>query len=335
MDTVYQCGSCGYCLDTCSVYATTFTESLSPRGKLLLLRKYGEGVLTDPSSLTERLYTCTLCGKCEDACPSKTDITGVIKNWRNNHPFNEEVLRSSLQSVLEKGNPYNKSQFEREEWCTFNPEADSDIGYFPGCTTSLLQPQIGASFIQVVKDLLPLQIIDDVCCGSILSKTGFQKEVQEIMEKNTQYFKERGIKTLITSCAGCYSFFLEYPFNVKVLHTSQVLTDYLSELQPQNICTTYHDPCHLVKTSLTSQPRHILKTLSDYSEKETQACCGAGGGMLLNFRELADSICKNLVRGLNPRTKLVTACPFCLYHMKRNTFQKILSIEEFTASCTQ
>ncbi|KYK36084.1 MAG: (Fe-S)-binding protein [Theionarchaea archaeon] len=332
-DTVYQCGSCGYCLDTCSVYATTFAESVSPRGKLLLLRKFAEGVLKNPLPITERMYTCTLCGKCEDACPSKTGITSVIQEWRNTHPFNQDSLRSSVKSVFEKGNPYHQSQSEREKWhtgCTI----DSSTAYFPGCTTSLMQPRIAESFIHIMKERLPLQIIDDICCGSLLSKTGFQKESEEIIEKNIQYFKERGIKTLITSCAGCYSFFLNYPFNIKVMHTSEILGDYLDEFHPRPIRTTYHDPCHLLRNHVTTQPRYLLKTLSDYTEKETQMCCGAGGGMLLNFRELADSICKNLLKELTPSISLVTACPFCSYHMKRNTFYRISSIEEFVASCT-
>lgn len=333
MDVYYQCGSCGYCLDMCAVYTATYTESLSPRGKLLLLRKYAEDVLKDPLPITERLYTCTLCGRCEDACPSKTAITTAVKNWRKNHRFNEDVLNSCAKSVFEKGNPYNQSQSQREKWYT-KKDTDSSTAYFPGCTTSVMQPQIAEKFITIVKDQLPLQVIDDVCCGSILSKTGFEGETQKIIEKNVSYFKERGIKTLITSCAGCYSFFLDYPFNIKVLHTSQVLSQYVDELYPQKIRTTYHDPCHLLRTSITSQPRHVLKTLSMYTEKETQSCCGAGGGMLLTFGGIADTICKNMLKGSNPAVTMVTACPFCLYHMKRNSFHKILSLEEVAALCT-
>lgn len=331
-NSVYQCGMCGYCLDTCSVYTFTYRESLSPRGKLLLLRNFTEGILTDTEAITERLYTCTLCGNCEDACPSKTDIPSLIKEWRNTHPHHSTVLESCVKSVLEKGNPYNQVQSEREKWYT-GGDTDASTAYFPGCTTSLMQPQIAVSFLSIMKDRLPLQVIDDVCCGSILSKTGFEEESKRVMKKNIEYFNEKGIKTLITSCAGCYSFFLEYPFNIKVLHTSQVLTEYLDELNPQPIRTTYHDPCHLVRNSITSQPRHILKTVSEYTEKEHQMCCGAGGGMLLTSSALADSICSTMLKDSTPYRTMVTACPFCLYHMKRNSFHKMLSLEEVAASC--
>jgi Fe-S oxidoreductase len=314
------------------VYTTTYTESVSPRGKLLMLRKFAEGVLTDTEAITKRVYMCTLCGNCEDVCPSKTDIPAIVKEWRNTHSFNDIVLKSLVTSVFEKGNPYNHPQSEREKWFR-GANADSSTAYFPGCTTSLMQPQMAESFLTIMKDRLPLQIIDDVCCGSILSKTGFQEESKKVMEKNNEYFKERGIKTLITSCAGCYSFFLEYPFNIKVLHTSQVLTDYLNECNPQPIRTTYHDPCHLVRNSITFQPRHILKEISEYTEKEHQMCCGAGGGMLLTSLELADSICSTMLRDSVPNSTMVTACPFCLYHMKRNSFHEMLSLEEVAALC--
>ncbi|MBU7046380.1 MAG: (Fe-S)-binding protein [Theionarchaea archaeon] len=329
---IYQCGSCGYCLDSCSVYTTTQRESVSPRGKVLLLRKYEEGILTDPLPITERVYTCTLCGKCEDACPSKTKITRIIKTWRNNYPFNFKKLSSVVVSVLEKGNPYTFVQSEREKWYT-GQDPDSSTAYFPGCTTSLMQPQMAEAFMTIMEGRMPLQVIDDVCCGSILSKTGFEEEAQKIMKKNIDYFKERGIKTVITSCAGCYSFFQEYPFSVKVLHTSQVISQIVPELQSQSFQTTYHDPCHLVKNSLTTQPRYVLKELSEYTEKDSQSCCGAGGGMLLNLRELADDVCRNMLKGSDPSNTLVTACPFCLYHMKRNSFHRILSLEEVVASC--
>ncbi len=330
-DSFYQCGSCGYCLDTCAVYGATYREALSPRGKCVLLRKELE--ILNSESVTEQLYTCTLCGRCEDVCPSKIKIVDIVQTWRNSHPFKNAVLDSAIASVFEKGNPYNEMQPQREKWLQgLGTDPDADTAYFPGCTTSLLQPQIAHQFITFVQDRLPLQVIDDVCCGSVLAKTGFLIKAQQIMERNIEYFKNRGIKTLITSCAGCYSHFLEYP-SIKVLHASQVLIRYVDELEPQSFLTTYHDPCHLVRNSVTSEPRHILKTLSMYNEKESQSCCGAGGGMLLNFRDIADFICSQMLKDSHPDVTMVTACPFCLYHMKRNSFHKMISLEEFVTSC--
>lgn len=333
MDTseLYRCGSCGYCLDSCSVYATTLRESLSPRGKLLLLRKCAQGSLDNSAAISEKMYTCTLCGRCEDACPSHVKIPAVIRSWRENNPFNEAVLRPLVESVYEHGNPYNRQQSERNTWHLYHDE-DSDTVYFPGCTTSLFQPQVATSFMEIMKERMPLYILDERCCGSVLAKTGFKKESQHIIQDTVDFVSERGIKTVITSCAGCYSFFLEYPWNVTVLHTSQVLTRYLDEFHPHSLQTTYHDPCHLMKTRVTAQPRRILKTLSHYVEKPHQSCCGAGGGLLLNFQELADAICRSLLAQSSFQT-MVTACPFCLFHMKRNTFRKILSVEELVTSC--
>jgi Fe-S oxidoreductase len=274
-----------------------------------------------------------MCGKCEDSCPSHAKITQAVRAWRATHPLGNDALLQSVRSVHDTGNPYARPQPERESWLSTPTDREADTAYFPGCTTSLMQPQIAQSFMKVVRDRMPLQVIDDVCCGSLLSRTGFLIEAQEIMERNITYFEDRGIKTLITSCAGCYSHFLEYPFNIRVLHTSEVLNTYLNEFEPQPLRTTYHDPCHLLRNSITSQPRRILKMLSSYTEKESQSCCGAGGGMLLNFREVADSICRTMLRDSLPDVTLVTACPFCLYHMKRNSFHKMVSVEELVASC--
>ncbi|MBU7033122.1 MAG: (Fe-S)-binding protein [Theionarchaea archaeon] len=313
------------------MYTTTLTESLSPRGKLLLLRKYSENSLSHSPALSEKMYACTLCGRCEEACPSHTEIPVLIQSWREHNPYNETVLNPLVESIQKQGNPYNREQWERETWHISHDE-DAGTVYFPGCTTSLFQPGVATSFMKIMEDRIPLFIMDDRCCGSILAKTGFREESERVIQDTVDFLSERGIKTVITSCAGCYSFFLEYPWNVTVLHTSQVLTRFLDELNPHPLQTTYHDPCHLIKTTVTSQPRQIVKTLSEYTEKSDQRCCGAGGGLLLNFRELADAICRSLLAQSSFQT-MVTACPFCLYHMKRNTLRKILSLEELAASC--
>jgi len=328
---LYRCGSCGYCLDSCAVYSTTLIESLSPRGKLLLLRKYTEGTLTDPAVLSEKLYACTLCGRCEDVCPSHTHIPAAIQWWRETHRFNQSILQPRVDSVDRYGNPYSQPQGARTAWHP-NHDPDADTIYFPGCTTSLFQPHVATGFMNLMEGKVPVHILDDRCCGSVLAKTGFREESQKTIQKTVDFVSERGTKTLITSCAGCYSFFLEYPWNIEVYHTSQIIDRYLDELHVHSLHTTYHDPCHLIKTAVTAQPRRILKTLSQYTEKAEQSCCGAGGGLLLNYQELADTICRSLL-AQSPYHTLVTACPFCLYHMKRNTLRKIISIEELAASC--
>lgn len=71
-DSAAYCNRCGSCAQVCPTYRLTPQETASPRGRNQVLRLALEGKLklkaTD-SVLQEILRTCTLCGRCTQACP--------------------------------------------------------------------------------------------------------------------------------------------------------------------------------------------------------------------------------------------------------------------------
>ncbi|MFX0107931.1 MAG: (Fe-S)-binding protein, partial [Candidatus Hodarchaeota archaeon] len=94
--------------------------------------------------------------------------------------------------------------------------------------------------------------------GSPVYRVGDRKKTIEIMKGNVQLFKKHGIKSIITSCSGCYNMLAtEYPrfveTNFEVVHTSQLMESLIKKkhlkLKEVPIKVTYHDPCHLGRMS--------------------------------------------------------------------------------------
>jgi glycolate oxidase iron-sulfur subunit len=76
LDTLLRsCVECGLCLPHCATYLTTGNETLSPRGRLLLLGEVLAGRLpADDASVREAFDLCLGCMACTSACPSGVDF---------------------------------------------------------------------------------------------------------------------------------------------------------------------------------------------------------------------------------------------------------------------
>jgi Fe-S oxidoreductase len=145
-------------------------------------------------------------------------------------------------------------------------------------------------------------------------------------------FKKSGVKTIITSCAGCYrTLKKDYAdhmedLGITVYHTIEFLAKYIKEnnVQMKNlgIKTTYHDPCHTGRhMGLYEEPREILGKITDLTEmktiKQAAKCCGAGGGVRKGFAELSLDIAKSRIEEAEETGAeyLVSMCPFCFRNL--------------------
>ncbi|MCK4414754.1 MAG: (Fe-S)-binding protein [Candidatus Eisenbacteria sp.] len=89
-----NCIQCGYCLEACPTYRETCEESLSPRGRVALLRcltgspPFSENAVTaDPAAcdpqLARALDLCLVCGACQPACPSGVVVPQLLSSARD------------------------------------------------------------------------------------------------------------------------------------------------------------------------------------------------------------------------------------------------------------
>jgi Fe-S oxidoreductase len=153
------------------------------------------------------------------------------------------------------------------------------ILYFVGCTGAYnvparVIPQATASIFQKLGLDFGVLGESELCCGSTAMRLGDVEAFKRIAEANLETFKklhdEKGVQTIVTSCAGCYRAILkdytqaeEYPDmmkGIRVIHSSQFLYELVQEGKlklnrevPWTV--TYHDPCH--------SGRHLNKFLVD------------------------------------------------------------------------
>ena len=210
--------------------------------------------------------------------------------------------------------------------------------YFRGCTARKKQSNISKA-TQHLLDLANVDytILDDEkCCGSVLIRTGFIEDAQELINENKKKFKG---KTIITSCAGCYKTLKEDYGGIDVIHISQFLDKLIKEgkynLKKSDLVVTYHDPCHLSRSiNVYEEPRNVINSVALLVEMENHhqnsLCCGAGGGVKSAYPKIAHEISIERLKQAKDTNadKLITTCPFCKTNLENEDIE-VLDLCEF------
>jgi glycolate oxidase iron-sulfur subunit len=69
---VGKCRACRFCVDVCPAYqATEGIESMSPYGRLQILKYLLNGTLDEDDPIVYSLYSCLQCGRCDRLCKAK------------------------------------------------------------------------------------------------------------------------------------------------------------------------------------------------------------------------------------------------------------------------
>ena len=365
-EAALACAQCGQCrtanwpskgiFDSCPVYKTDVVPKFEPynaRGKNLIMKGLFWGHLELSQDISDVIFQCTLCGLCEEVCfNSQNENFDFPLHNIMDHVNTYEALRADLvaagfpigsqvpmnKAMVELLNPYERDNKEKFNWIEeldFKikdaSKEDAEILYFVGCT-SALTPQIRRVAIATAKIFNKLGIDfsvfgeHEVCCGSVGMRTGDRNSFEKVAEENAKLFKERGIKRIVTSCAGCYrTFKKDYGDNlegIEILHSVEFLKEIIAtkdnKLKNLEIKTTYHDPCHIGRhMGLYEAPRDLLSKISNLTEMKTNRkaamCCGAGGGVRKGFPELSMAMAKNRVKEAEETGAeyLVSTCPFC------------------------
>ncbi|MBE6508333.1 MAG: (Fe-S)-binding protein [Methanobrevibacter sp.] len=210
--------------------------------------------------------------------------------------------------------------------------------YFRGCTAREKLTGIQEATEKLLKLAgVDYHVLDDEkCCGSVLLRTGFLKEAQEQIEKNTEILKG---ETIITSCAGCYKTLKDDYEGLDVIHISQLLDQLIKEgrlnLSKNDFNVTYHDSCHLGRhCDVFDEPRDVIKAAANLVEmesiRENSLCCGAGGGVKSAYPEIASQMAKSRIEQAKDTgcETLVTPCPFCKLNLENDDLE-VLDLTEF------
>ncbi len=339
----------------CPIYEhTAGFEPSTARGKFRVLEGLLEGTLELTEEIAECFYQCTTCGSCKAICHNSYDPCINLPNsyWLDHvtvwEAFREDLVENGfilprhkeiLDWCQEENNPYMEKHSDRLNWLKGERIPNkADIIFYIGCTESYRSQRITKNVIKILKKAnVEFGILgeNEKCCGSVALRIGKKTLAKELAYKNVEAIKNSGAKLIITHCAGCYKTLKnDYPDLVgelpfEVLHITEFIEQLIKNGKLKfeneiNEIVTYHDPCHLGRSSnLYDAPRNILQLIPGLQliemkrNRENAWCCGAGGGVKSSFPELALEIAKvRIDEAIDTNAKIVTsACPFCLNNL--------------------
>ena len=306
---------CGVCVRKCPAYGELQNEAVTARGLaqigLAMLR--GECGLAELSD--ELIYSCTGCRWCEFDCSlntpafiqrtgtRKTRVSGatvaeILRAMKVEDENVPEVVKNALNNVAYVGNPYGKSEAIKDEWV-------EGLGGKSGGESLLLyvgsmvpyedrSTRMAEALITLLKTAnVQFSMIggEEGDSGAFARYMGEEGLFMDSVERNTNLFKEKGVKQIICLSPHDYDVFRSY-YNldgVKIMHYTETLLELIKDgriklAKPINKRVTYQDPCYLGRQhDIYDQPRDILQRISGLNlvemvpNKQRAYCCGGGG----------------------------------------------------------
>jgi len=344
-DELFICAKCGYCRTDCAIWKVVGYDTVSPRGKILLLKHFLEQKKEIPPELIQNWYLCCTCGKCTEICPLEIDFPELVRTYRIEFAKNPknipEAFLKTTENILATGNPLGKNSEDRNDW---RPDdlilkKDSKHLFFVGCMSSYWTMEVAELVCRILNKIqYDFTILEDEsCCGYIEFWSGEIDQAQKFAESVTKKIEDAGIATIFTACPGCYSTLkYDYPklnikLNAEILHISELFAHLLDEgklkfTTPINVTVTYHDPCHLGRFhGIFDAPRYIIQNIPGINfvemeyTRENSNCCG--GPMRTVFIDHAQKIGKLRAKEANDTgAEFVTSiCPQCVISLRQSS----------------
>ncbi len=308
---------CSGCRENCPAYIAFQLDSYSSRGKNRALEIYARGELGS-MDIVDLVFTCTTCGQCAEVCLTGGSIFQQILELR--HALREidcEVpgLKEMVSYIRENNTPYGRKdtswmiddlRLDKQKKGRIQDMKTGKIGYFPGCSILAENPEFAVKTLSVLNTLGTRPVtISRPCCGLPVLNAGFTEDARAMALEFNQELKDRKIKTVITSCAGCtvmlrlnFSKLTGKKNHFRVVHITEYLDKrrkalgQISKETNSNIVSNsksnvdsnndskielkneskkeifYHDPCDLArKLGIIDEPRRVIEALG-YSIRE-------------------------------------------------------------------
>lgn len=349
-EQIHRCFRCGWCKFTsnygdlnCPPYIRFRFETYSTSGRLWLARAWLNDEIGWSERLGEILYTCTACRNCVEQCPMgfASDIINWIVGARSDMVEKGRIpprVARFFEAVHGYGNPLKLLRSDRGAWAdgTKRYAAGDEYLLYVGCLGSYDEngQKMARSLVGILNAAgVSFGILgnDEECCGNEIYMLGEMGLFQVLAEKNSQQFKELGVKRVVTLCPHGYNAMKNnYPTfggSFEVYHYTQLLRDLVKKnkikFSRNKAKVTYQDPCFLGRyNNIYDEPRQILQNIPGVELVEMRRnrvdafCCGGGGGNfvmdLLAGGE--DSPARVRVREAyaTGAETLAVACPSCL-----------------------
>ena len=328
------CFQCGVCTAACP-WSLVKDETVSVR-KMIRTAQLGL------PGWSKDVWLCTTCQWCETRCPRGVDITKVITGLRRLAWKERDVpdgLPTLLWDIYFDGNTWGRPPSERPLWTKdtkvkeFSP--DDDILLYVGCTPSYDRriQKVARALVSVLETAgVKFGTLGErePCCGDAVRALGHEEYLAEIIDANSRFFEEVGVKTAVAISPHCFDMFhSRYPNlsgDFRPLHYTQYLLELIEgeRLKFENelpMKITYHDPCYLGRrNNMYDEPRRILAAIPGIElvemerTREEALCCGGGGGRMWLETAAGERFSDLRVQEATGTgaEALVTSCPHCI-----------------------
>lgn len=202
---------------------------------------------------------------------------------------------------------------------------------------------------------------EEKCCGDSLRRLGNEFVFDRMVRENKRFFAERGVKKVITQCPHCYNTlkndYRQYDIELEVHHHTELINQLIKEgrlkLNQYGDLggVVFHDSCYLGRyNAMYEPPRQVVTAVTGQMPVEMERhhnrsfCCGGGGGRMWLEEQVGKLI--NVARveqalEKNPRT-ICVCCPYCLTMFEdglkdKNASEKVqvLDLAEIVARALQ
>ncbi len=337
---IVACIQCGFCRLGCPTYAQTDLESMNAKGRITLAFALLTGAMSPSADMVERLYQCMLCMNCKYTCPAQVNLAVVVQAARQRlveQGYLPEIFKKLMNDMIEAGNPFAQPRETRVDSYPvgYEPKEKADTLLHLGCVASYQDVKIIPAVMKIL-DAAGIDFTtrgaDENCCGYLAYLVGDMNTFNTVAQANAEVFKDKGISTLLTTCAGCYKTFEElYPKyghgdGYQPEHVVFLLKKLLEEGRlrfkddPKPLKVAYHDPCDLGRhMGVYEDPRQVIAALPgveliEFAQNRTLAkCCGGGGGVKAFANDLNQDIALERIKAAIAvgADTVVSACPSC------------------------
>jgi Fe-S oxidoreductase len=290
-ESVWDCVTCGACIEACPV-------SIEHVDHIVDLRRHL--VMVESSFPAE-------------AEPMLRDVERASNPWGKPQSERADWAAQLGVRVLEPGEPAPEYLY----WVGCASSFDERARRTAESTARLLQ-KAGVEFAILGPR--------ESCTGDPARRIGNEYVFQAFAQRNVETLNQAGVTKIIANCPHCFNTLgNEYPDfggNYEVIHHSELLARLVSEgrLAParnQGLSITYHDSCYLARhNDVLAAPRDLVAAIGEPVEMKRSGkstfCCGAGGAHMW-MEERGKSINEERVReaaGTGAGT-LAVACPYC------------------------
>ncbi|HKW08015.1 MAG TPA: heterodisulfide reductase-related iron-sulfur binding cluster [Candidatus Dormibacteraeota bacterium] len=290
-DVVWDCVTCGACVQECPVGIEHIDHIVDLRRNLVMV---------------ESRFP-------EEAGTMLRDVDRSSNPWGRPQSDRTQWAEGLGIRVLQPGDPAPDVLF----WVGCAPAFDERARKAAVSTAKLLQ-SAGVDFAILGPR--------ESCNGDPARRMGDEYTFQRLANENVATLNDAGVKKIITTCPHCFNTlgneYADFGGRYEVVHHTEFLAELVREgkLKPaaSDRLITYHDSCYLARhNDVRSQPRELVSAIGRAAEmprnRQRTFCCGAGGARMWMEEKRGRPINQERVReaASTGAETLAVACPFC------------------------